>query len=489
MQTPLRTARSARADHLIGRLVLLALVASILSIGLAPTAAAQPDPSTSAPAPASTEAPPSEAGPEAPSSEPPAPPSATAIELLDYDPMTVPIEELRIRLRPLRKAELEQQVSLLVDLVEQKSKEIAAADLAVRDATGAAQSQLADRSRLLKEERTSLIDRTMVAIDFLEERGGDVEENRRYLKAVSTSIMSDLSGITSGDSNAISAAWQATLSWFKSPEGGLLVARNVVFALVLLAIFWTLARIAVRLTRRAIARFPGTSALLRDFLAGLVGKLIMLVGLIVAISMLGVNIGPLAAAIGAAGLVIGLALQGTLSNFASGILILLYRPFDEGDFVTAGGISGKVESLTMVNTTVTTPDNQKVIVPNNSIWNDVITNVTGKPTRRVDLTFGIGYSDDVDKAASVLESVVKEHPLVLEDPAPVIRVNQLADSSVNFVVRPWARTEDYWAVYWDITRAVKQRFDAEKISIPFPQRDVHVYHVDDRENPREKAAG
>jgi small conductance mechanosensitive channel len=195
---------------------------------------------------------------------------------------------------------------------------------------------------------------------------------------------------------------------------------------------------------------------------------------VVAASAVGVDTGPLLAMIGATGLVIGLALQGTLSNFASGILILLTRPFDVGDVVDAGGVFGKVEAMNLVSTTILTFDNQLMLVPNNQIWNSVITNVTGKDTRRVDLTFGIAYTSEIAKATDILEELLSTHPKTLDDPAPVVRVHELADSSVNLIARPWVRTADYWDVYWDLMRQVKERFDEEGVNIPFPQRDLHI---------------
>jgi small conductance mechanosensitive channel len=207
------------------------------------------------------------------------------------------------------------------------------------------------------------------------------------------------------------------------------------------------------------------------------GKAILLVGFIVALSMLEVNIGPLLAAIGAAGFIVGFALQGTLSNFAAGIMILIYRPYDVGDMVDVAGTFGTVDAMTIVSTTLRKPDNQKVVVPNNMIWGDIITNITGTSKRRVDLVFGIGYTDDIAKAQKILEEILASHESILKNPEPVVKVHELADSSVNFVVRPWVETDNYWDVYWDITRAVKERFDAEGVSIPFPQRDVHVHQL------------
>ena len=237
---------------------------------------------------------------------------------------------------------------------------------------------------------------------------------------------------------------------------------------------WVLARVLGSLSSRAMRGLKNKSQLLRDFISGMVRRMTFWVGVVIALSQLGVNIGPLLAAIGAAGFVIGFALQGTLSNFASGLMILLYRPFDVGDAIDVAGVSGKVTAMTLVSTTICTFDNQKMIVPNNSIWGNVITNITGNNVRRVDMVFGIGYSDDADKARDLLAKIVSEHALVLPTPEPTIKLNELADSSVNFVVRPWAKTADYWDVYWDVTREVKAAFDAAGLNIPFPQRDLHI---------------
>ena len=203
-------------------------------------------------------------------------------------------------------------------------------------------------------------------------------------------------------------------------------------------------------------------------------NLVILFGVLIALSQLGISLGPLLAGLGIAGFIIGFALQDTLSNFASGMLILIYRPFDVGDFVTAGGVTGKVSHMSLVNTTFKTIDNQVLIVPNNLIWSSVITNVTAQRLRRVDLVFGVAYSDDIEKVERILNEVVEEHELILDNPEPVIKLHELADSSVNFVCRPWVKTDDYWDVYWDMLRTVKMRFDKEGVSIPFPQRDVHV---------------
>lgn len=217
------------------------------------------------------------------------------------------------------------------------------------------------------------------------------------------------------------------------------------------------------------------SSLLRRMLLSTGRNLIIMLGILIALSQIGISLGPLLAGLGIAGFIIGFAMQDALSNFASGMLILFYRPFDVGDTVEAGGVRGKVRSMSLVNTTVMTFDNQALVIPNNLIWSTVIKNVTAQRTRRVDLTFGISYGDDIKKAERVFLEIIKDHEKVLDSPEPMVRLNELGDSSVNFIVRPWVKTEDYWDVYWDITRNVKLRLDEEGISIPFPQRDVHIH--------------
>ncbi|MGB5626049.1 MAG: mechanosensitive ion channel family protein, partial [Woeseiaceae bacterium] len=200
------------------------------------------------------------------------------------------------------------------------------------------------------------------------------------------------------------------------------------------------------------------------------------IGIMIAFSQMGISLGPLLAGLGVLGFIIGFALQDTLGNFAAGVMILIYRPYDVGDVITAAGATGKVDHMSLVNTVILTFDNQKLIVPNKQIWGDVIQNVTAQQERRVDMTFSISYADDVEKAETVFADIIDEHELTLDDPKPMIKLQTLNSSSVDFVVRPWVKSEDYWAVYWDITREVKMRFDREGISIPFAQQDVHHYY-------------
>jgi len=199
--------------------------------------------------------------------------------------------------------------------------------------------------------------------------------------------------------------------------------------------------------------------------------------IISALGALGIQTASFIAIIGAAGLAVGFALQSSLANFASGVMLIIFKPFKSGDYVEAGGTSGSVEAIQIFNTTLKTPDNRMVIVPNSQITGDKIINYSAMDKRRIDLVFGIGYDDDIRTAKEILEKIIADDKRILKDPAPVVAVLELADSSVNFAVRPWVKTSDYWSVYFDITEKVKLTFDEKRISIPFPQRDVHIHQV------------
>lgn len=217
--------------------------------------------------------------------------------------------------------------------------------------------------------------------------------------------------------------------------------------------------------------------MLVKFAGSILYAILMLLVIVGALDQLGVNTTSLIALIGAAGLAVGLALQDSMQNFASGVLLIFFRPFRVGDYVEAAGIAGSVERITIFTTVLVTPDNREIIVPNHQIYSGSITNYSAKETRRVDLVFGIGYGDDLRKAKELLQNIVHADERVLDEPAPVIAVAELADSSVNFNVRPWVKSEDYWAVRADLTEQVKLAFDDHGISIPFPQMDVHVEQV------------
>ena len=250
---------------------------------------------------------------------------------------------------------------------------------------------------------------------------------------------------------------------------------SLLLAVLILFVFVRLARLIQKGVEKAmLSRHVTMSHLLKRMVVSTAKNLTIFIGILFALSQLGISIGPLLTGLGIAGFIIGFALQDTLSNFASGMMILIYRPFDVGDYVEGGGVTGRVDRMSLVNTTFKTLDNQVIVVPNNLIWQQVIKNVTAQRTRRVDLTFGISYSDDIDEAKAILHDVVEKHRACLKTPEPNIRVGALGESSVDLICRPWVRTDDYWDTYWDLTEIVKKRFDEAGITIPYPQRDLHM---------------
>lgn len=215
---------------------------------------------------------------------------------------------------------------------------------------------------------------------------------------------------------------------------------------------------------------------LRPFLKSLLNVILKILVVISVMSMIGIQMTSFIAILGAAGLALGMALSGTLQNFAGGVIILILKPFKVGDFITAGGHSGTVHEIQVFNTILKTPDNKTIILPNGSIANNSMVNFSEEATRRVDLEFGIGYGDDIDKAKSILWDIIKNDDRVLEDPEAMVAVKELANSSVNFAVRVWVKAENYWPFFWDIHESVKKAFDQNGVSIPFPQTDVHLYN-------------
>ena len=396
-------------------------------------------------------------------------PAKEAPAAVTVDDPKIAVEVLTLKLEPLTKDELAVEADGWLGLLKSKVAEISDAEIAAKvEEDAEVKAKLLEVIPPLRDERTAIMDRFNAVLAALKEKGGETDEYEKYATAVS--------GINV-DVKDVNAAWAAVTGWIKSPEGGVRWGINIALALVILIAFKIAAVILGHAVRKALSFTKNVSDLLRHFLENIVRKVTMVVGVVVALGVLELPIGPFVAAIGAIGFVVAFALQGTLSNFAAGVMILMYRPYDIGDFVEVAGVTGTVDSMSLVSTSIKTPDNQTVIVPNGSIWGGIIKNVTGNDTRRVDMTFGIGYGDDIAKAQDVIMGVLNDHPLVLKDPEPVVKLHELADSSVNFVCRPWSKTSDYWNVYWDVTRAVKERFDAEGISIPYPQQDVHMHQV------------
>lgn len=247
-------------------------------------------------------------------------------------------------------------------------------------------------------------------------------------------------------------------------------------ALIVFIVGRWLARKLVGLSGKAMTRSK-MDVMLVNFVESMLYWLLLLIVVVAALSQLGVDTTSMIALLGAAGLAVGLALKDTMSNFAAGVLLLIFRPFRVGDYITAGGVSGTVEKIHIFTSTIITPDNREIIVPNSAIYGDVITNFSARETRRVDMTFGISYSDDISKAKEVMMSVISSHEKSLADPAPLVAVSELADSSVNFTVRVWCKKEDYWTVFFDCQEKVKVALEGAGISIPFPQMDVHMEKV------------
>ncbi|MEJ2534935.1 MAG: mechanosensitive ion channel [Gammaproteobacteria bacterium] len=251
---------------------------------------------------------------------------------------------------------------------------------------------------------------------------------------------------------------------------------NIGLSLILLIFgFWLARRLQNAFER--LLRKREVDDVLVDFLGNVVRWVVIVLAVVAALDKVGVPPTSLLAAVGAAGLAIGLAMKDSLSNFAAGVMMALFRPFTKGDFVEAAGTAGTVDEIQLVSTRMTTPDNKVITVPNGLIWNDTIINFSAKDTRRIDMTFGVGYDDDLKAAAEILTAVCAEHPKVLEDPAPVIMVTNLGDSSVDFWVRPWVAAADYWKVRAEIMETAKQRLEAAGLSIPYPQTDVHLHKV------------
>lgn len=250
---------------------------------------------------------------------------------------------------------------------------------------------------------------------------------------------------------------------------------KIVLAIVLFVIGRAVAKWISELAKKGFKKGKMDSTLV-GFLGNIIYFLLFAAVVIAVLDVVGIQTTSLIAVVGAAGLAVGLALQGSLSNFASGVMLILFRPFKQGDFVSAGGETGIVEEISLFTTNMKTPDNKVVIVPNSAITSSSITNFSAKDTRRIDLVYGVSYTDDIKKVKEVIWDVLNAEERILKDPEPTVGVLELADSSVNFAVRPWVNAADYWGVFFDLNETMKQRFDAEGISIPFPQRDIHLFN-------------
>jgi small conductance mechanosensitive channel len=274
---------------------------------------------------------------------------------------------------------------------------------------------------------------------------------------------------------------ETIINWFSENQ---LMIETFIINLIIAFLIIFIGKIIAKLIAKGVSKLlthKKVDNTVISFVSSLVFGLVVLVSFIAAISHLGFNTSSLVAIVGAAGLAIGLALQGSLSNFASGILLISFKPFKAGDFVEVAGTAGVVEEVQIFSTQLKTPDNKTVIIPNGGITSGNIVNYSSKPTRRIDLVIGVGYSADLKQTKTILTDIVNRQELVLKDQEATIAVSELADSSVNFVVRPWVNTENYWPVYFDLLETIKIELDQAGIEIPFPQLSVHV----NQENPDE----
>jgi small conductance mechanosensitive channel len=373
-------------------------------------------------------------------------------------PPTTPADQLSLRLSPLTAEDLAAEAAAWQALLKAKTQEVVELRIAVREAKGDDANRLTDAIVASSGERGALSSGLGEILSAWEAKGGDAEKIEPFRRYVSALAAEQLKG----------ARLRTTLleleKWLVSEEGGLALAQRILVVTAAVAVLWMVARFVARIVRRAVSRVARVSALLREFVAraafwGVIGA-----GLLLVLATLGVHVGGLLALVGGASFVLAFAMQDTLGNFAAGLMIMVYRPFDVGDHVEVAGVAGRVENVSIVSTTITTPDNRVVVIPNNNVWGSVITNATGSDVRRVDLAFSVGREADPAKAQRILEEVLAGHPQVLKEPAPVVRLREFGESTVRFSCEAWVKTPDYWDVHWDAMRRVKERFDGEGIA-------------------------
>ncbi|WP_433989484.1 hypothetical protein SuNHUV7_41310 (plasmid) [Pseudoseohaeicola sp. NH-UV-7] len=331
-------------------------------------------------------------------------------------------------------------------------------------------------AELLREQLAALVsvsrdlrDSYSLVLVTWERKGADADalkKHKDYVLAVHAATVQTLDPVT---------LLRALGRWSVSSDGGLGVLLKLAGLIVAVWAMFFVSRMVRKFAARGLERVPSLSRLLKTFVLGAVYWLTFSLGVMIVLALFGVNVTPLFAVLGGASFILGFALQETLGNLASGLMIMALKPFDTGDYIQVAGTSGVVDDMSVISTTIRTFDNQVITVPNSKIWGDVITNVSASATRRVDLVFGIGYGDDATHAIKVLSDLVNADELCMKNPSAEVFVGELGESSVNIFCRPWVKSENYWTVYWGLTGRAKERFDAEGISIPFPQRDVHLY--------------
>ncbi len=392
--------------------------------------------------------------------------------LLRVADVSIPPPQLEILLVPLTADELSETAGTWQGHVRGQLEEVARTNLGLLSTEGNKEETLRTQLSALNEAGVAILDNYNTVLEAWALKGASPED----LKPHTDYILALRAGVLK--TTDLQTLFQGIWDWLFSREGGV----GLIFAGfgILAAIFamMLLARMARRFTQRGLERVPTISRMLKRFVATAVYWAVFGLGILVVLALFGVNVTPLFAVFGGLSFILGFALQETLGNLASGLMIMILKPFDTGDYIQVGGSSGVVDDMSVVSTKMRTFDNQIIVVPNSKIWGDVITNVSASDERRVDLVFGIAYSDNAAKAIEVLTELVANHRLCLTTPKPEIFVGELGESSVNIFCRPWVKSDDYWIVYWDLTGQAKERFDEVGITIPFPQRDVHLIPVE-----------
>lgn len=381
-------------------------------------------------------------------------------------------EDLEILLVPLTAEELSDVAGTWQGIVRSQLEEVAQISLGLRTASGEQEGDLRSQLASLSDSGSALLNNYRLVLEAWTLKGAkaeDLQPHTDYILALKAGALK-----TTDFQTLFQNAWAWLFSW----EGGVGLLMAILGVLLAVWAMMFVARMVRRVTERGLEKIPTISRMLKRFIATAVFWAVFVLGILVVLALFGVNVTPLFAVLGGLSFILGFALQETLGNLASGLMIMVLKPFDTGDYIQVGGSSGFVDEMSVVSTKIRTFDNQIIIVPNSKIWGDVITNVSASEERRVDLVFGIAYSDNAAQAIDVLKELVEQHELCLKTPEPEVFVGELGDNSVNIFCRPWSKSDDYWTVYWDLTGQAKERFDEEGISIPFPQRDVHLIPVE-----------
>ncbi len=385
---------------------------------------------------------------------------------------TIPADDLEILLVPLTAEELSDVAGSWQGYVRSQLEDVAQINLQLRSANGEQETSLRSQLSSLNASGSDFLNNYRLVLEAWTLKGAkaeDLEPHTDYILALKAGALK-----TTDLQTLFQNAWTWLFSW----DGGVGVLMAALGVLLAVWAMMFIARMVRRITERGLGKIPTISRMLKRFIATTVYWVVFVLGILIVLALFGVNVTPLFAVLGGLSFILGFALQETLGNLASGLMIMVLKPFDTGDYIQVGGSSGFVDEMSVVSTKIRTFDNQIIVVPNSKIWGDVITNVSASEERRVDLVFGIAYSDNAAQAIDVLKDLVAQHALCLKTPEPEVFVGELGDNSVNIFCRPWSKSDDYWTVYWDLTGQAKERFDEEGISIPFPQRDVHLIPVE-----------